>query len=99
MTFMFKKRSKIEKQGTVYKLDYASVDEASLNVQSFLSSMELENDTQIRIRLSIEEALLRWIDHFSFFDMEADSSSAMLLSIDRISSLSISPVSMFSFSK
>lgn len=61
---MFKKRSKIEKQGTVYKLDYASVDEASLNVQSFLSSMELENDTQIRIRLSIEEALLRWIDHY-----------------------------------
>ena len=72
---MFKKRNKIEKQGTVYKLDYASVDEASLNVQSFLSSMELENDTQIRIRLSIEEALLRWIDHYepeTEFRLETD---------------------------
>lgn len=60
---MFKIRRNIEKHSTVYKLGYASVDEVSEKIQDFLTSLKIEKDNILRIRLSVEEALLRWIDH------------------------------------
>ena len=61
---MFRKMQKIKQLDTVYKLDYASVDEVSIQVQEFLRSLKVERSNAIRVRLSVEEALLRWIDHF-----------------------------------
>ena len=59
----FKKLQKIETKSIVYKLGYASVDEVSERIQEFLSSLKFEKNNILRIRLSVEEALLRWIDH------------------------------------
>ena len=61
---MNKKRRKIRGLSTVFKLNYASVDEAADKVQAFLTSLKIEKDSVLRIRLSVEEALLRWIDHY-----------------------------------
>lgn len=61
---MFHKRSRIKQMDTVYKLNFASVDKASAQVQEFLRSLKVERSNAIRVRLSVEEALLRWIDHF-----------------------------------
>ena len=60
---MFFKRHTIEKHSIVYKLGYASVDEVSEKIEDFLTSLKAEKDNILRIRLSVEEALLRWIDH------------------------------------
>ena len=62
---MFHKRLKIEQQSIVYKLNYASVDEVSAKIQAFLFSLKMEKRNIQRIRLSVEEALLRWIEHCS----------------------------------
>ena len=61
---MFHKRSRIKQMDTVYKLNFASVDKASAQVQEFLRSLKVERSNAIRVRLSVEEALLRWIDRF-----------------------------------
>ena len=60
---MFFKRHTIEKHSIVYKLGYASVDEVSEKIEDFLTSLKVEKNNILRIRLSVEEALLRWIDH------------------------------------
>ena len=60
---MFLRRQKFEKHSIVYKLGYASVDEVSEKIEDFLTSLKAEKDNILRIRLSVEEALLRWIDH------------------------------------
>ena len=62
-TIAFRKRRKIESQSNVYKLNYASVDEVSEKIQDYLASLKIEKGNSLRIRLSVEEALLRWIDH------------------------------------
>ena len=61
---MFFQNRKVGPTELVRKLNFASVDEASESVQSFLSSLKIEKSTAIRVRLSVEETLLRWIDHF-----------------------------------
>ena len=49
---------------TEYKLDNASIDKASLRVQKFLSSLKADKSSILRVRLSVEEVLLRWAEHF-----------------------------------
>lgn len=55
---------KIENISKQYILNGASIDEISEKVEQFLGSIRLEKSNIIRIRLSLEEALLRWKDHF-----------------------------------
>lgn len=55
---------KVEKFHGEYKLEPASVDEIAERIESFLISLKTERANMIRIRLAMEEALLRWMDHF-----------------------------------
>ena len=47
-----------------YKLSVQSIDEMAAKVEDFLYSLGTERANVLGIRLSIEEALLRWYDHF-----------------------------------
>ena len=47
-----------------YKLNVQSIDEMAAKVEDFLYSLGTERANVLGIRLSIEEALLRWYDHF-----------------------------------
>ena len=55
---------KIKSFEKIYKLNGASIDEISDEMGAFLSSLKMEKANILRARLSIEEALLRWKDHF-----------------------------------
>lgn len=61
---MFQRHSKTETTDTSYKLNNASIDEVSGQVTDFLSSIGAQKDSIIRIRLSVEEVLLRWAEHY-----------------------------------
>ncbi len=47
-----------------YNLNVSSIDEMAAKVEEFLYSLGMERANVLGIRLSIEEALLRWYDHF-----------------------------------
>lgn len=47
-----------------YKLCFESVDQTADRVQKFLSYIKVEKNTMLRVRLSVEEVLLRWLDAF-----------------------------------
>ena len=47
-----------------YKLCFESIDLAADRVQKFLSYIKVEKNTLLRVRLSVEEVLLRWLDAF-----------------------------------
>ena len=55
---------KIEQYSNTYILDGAAIDEISERVGDFLRNLQYEKTNILRIRLSMEEALLRWRDHF-----------------------------------
>ena len=57
-------RKRTEPFNTKYELDNASIDKVSLRVQKFLMSLKSEKSSILRVRLSVEEVLLRWADHF-----------------------------------
>lgn len=61
---MLFKRNKIEQSDVQYALNYASVDKVAEKVQNFLLSMKVEKNTMLRVRLSVEEVLLRWVMHY-----------------------------------
>ena len=61
---MFIDRRRTESFETKYELNNASIDKVSLRVQKFLSSLKEEKSSIQRARLSVEEVLLRWADHF-----------------------------------
>ena len=48
-----------------YELNEESIDEMSARVEDFLYALKMDRANALGIRLSIEEALLRWRDHFS----------------------------------
>ena len=47
-----------------YKLCFESVDQTADRVQKFLTYIKVEKNTMLRVRLSVEEVLLRWLDAF-----------------------------------
>ncbi len=55
---------KIENFSKTYKLDAVAIDDISDRVGDFLQKLRYESSNILRIRLSMEEALLRWRDHF-----------------------------------
>ena len=61
---MLNKRKRSLQYETNYELDNASIDKASLRVQKFLSSLKVDKNSILRVRLSVEEVLLRWAEHF-----------------------------------
>ena len=61
---MLQKKLRVEQFERVYKLEPVSVDLAADRIVGFLTSLNFKRDTIIRVRLSVEEALLRWVDHF-----------------------------------
>ncbi len=46
------------------ELTGASLDHISAIIADFLLKMRMENSSRLRVRLSMEEAMLRWMDHF-----------------------------------
>ena len=46
------------------ELSGASLDHISEIIADFLLQMRMENSSRLRVRLSMEEAMLRWMDHF-----------------------------------
>ena len=61
---MFVNRERTEPFNTKYELDNATIDKVSLRVQKFLLSLKAEKSSVQRVRLSVEEVLLRWADYF-----------------------------------
>ena len=61
---MLQRKLRVEQFERVYKLEPVSVDLAADRIVGFLTSLNFKRDTIIRVRLSVEEALLRWVDHF-----------------------------------
>ena len=55
---------KIENFSEQFDLEGASIDEMSERIGGFLENLGYEKTNILRIRLSVEEALLRWRDHF-----------------------------------
>ena len=47
-----------------YPLSGQSVDQIAAQVEDFLTALRTERSNVLRIRLSPEEALLRWLDRF-----------------------------------
>ena len=61
---------KYENFSEEYILNESSIDQMAAKVEEFLYSLSMERANVLGIRLSIEEALLRWLDHFSAKDEE-----------------------------
>ena len=59
-----KLRIKPESQYSVYALTAQAIDQISAQIGVFLTSLHMERANILRIRLSMEEALLRWQDRF-----------------------------------
>ncbi len=55
---------KIESEESRYTLDAKSIDEMAERIESFLKRIGTERSNVIRVKLTFEEALLRWRDHF-----------------------------------
>ena len=55
---------KIETITKDYRLTEEAIDSIAEETESFLYSVGIERANVFRIRLSLEEALLRWMDHF-----------------------------------
>lgn len=55
---------KIENFQKTYTLEPAAVDEIAERIEGFLGSIKMERANVLRVRLAMEEALLRWMDHF-----------------------------------
>lgn len=55
-----------------YILNGESIDLMAARVEEFLYSLGMERANVLGIRLSIEEALLRWLDHFSAKGIEPE---------------------------
>ena len=55
---------KFDSYSGTYALTAQSIDRISEQVESFLASIQTEHANILRIRLSLEEALLRWQDKF-----------------------------------
>ena len=51
-------------QKTEFKLSAEAVDTIAVEVEQFLRALSFERANILRIRLSVEEALLCWLDHF-----------------------------------
>ena len=49
---------------TTHKLTGADIDHIAARIEEFLLSIKMERANVFRIRLSMEEALLRWQDKF-----------------------------------
>ncbi len=47
-----------------YTLNAESIDLIAAKVEEFLYSIGMERSNVLGIRLSLEESLLRWLDHF-----------------------------------
>ena len=47
-----------------YRLTAASIDEIAEKLDEYLTALKLENKNRLRIRLSLEEMLLKWRDRF-----------------------------------
>lgn len=56
---------KYENYSDVYILNGKAIDTMSAKIEEFLNSLGMDRSNVIGIRLSIEEALLRWFDHFT----------------------------------
>ena len=56
---------KYENFSAEYVLNGEAIDLISAKVEEFLYSLDMERTNVTGIRLSVEEALLRWYDHFS----------------------------------
>lgn len=61
---MLSRRAKVEQIECDYKLGPESVDLAADQIVDFLTSLDFKRDTILRVRLSVEEALLRWAAYF-----------------------------------
>ena len=55
---------KFEGHSGTYHLTAEAIDEIAAAAEAFLFSLKMERSNVLRIRLSLEEALLRWRDHF-----------------------------------
>lgn len=55
---------KAETGTAVYQLTEEAIDKIAGQIETFLYSVGVERSNIFRIRLSMEEALLRWMDHF-----------------------------------
>lgn len=47
-----------------YKLDESAIDEIAEKVQGFLNGLNMERRNVLRVRLSVEEVLLKWLEKF-----------------------------------
>ncbi len=64
---------KYENYSGRFPLTGASVDEIAARIEEYLNSLGLERANMLRVRLNLEEALLRWRDRFGesvFVDLE-----------------------------
>lgn len=59
-----KVKIKNEPHYSVYALNPRAIDQISLQIEAFLTSLQMERSNILRIRLSLEEALLRWKERF-----------------------------------
>ncbi len=57
-------RVKYEEFSEVYALTGETVDTVAAHIEKFLRELKTERTNVLRVRLSMEEALLRWRDHF-----------------------------------
>lgn len=62
---MFEEYFLINQIEKVYPLELSSVDKVSGHVEKFLTLLGTKKDTKIRVRLSVEDALLHWISHYN----------------------------------
>lgn len=61
---MILNRSKAGQLDRIYKLCNASIDIVSEKIENYLSYIKVEKNTMLRVRLSVEEVLLRWHEVF-----------------------------------
>lgn len=61
---MILNRSKVGQLDRIYKLCNASIDIVSEKIENYLSYIKVEKNTMLRVRLSVEEVLLRWHEVF-----------------------------------
>lgn len=54
----------IQTETTTYRLNGETIDRIAEQVESFLTALGTERANIVRIRLSMEEVLLRWLDRF-----------------------------------
>ena len=55
---------KIQNTTATYRLTEETIDTIAEQIEEFLFSVNMERTNIFRIRLSLEEAMLRWMDHF-----------------------------------